>query len=61
MYASIDRFSLMPSGPSGILDISSLVAILSLTYSEPCYLTVKYLITLFVFVTKYVTYSTQPL
>ncbi len=61
MYASIDRFSLIPSGPPGILDFPSLAAILSFTYSEPCYLTLIYVITLFVFVTTYVTYSTQPL
>ncbi len=61
MYASIDRFSLIPSGPPGILDFFSLAAILSLIYSEPCHLTVTYVITLFVFVTKYVTYLTQTL
>ncbi len=61
LYASIDRFSLIPSGPPGILDFPSLAAILSFTYSEPCYLTVIYVITLFVFVTTYVTYFTQTL
>ena len=59
MYAFIDRFSLIPSGPSGILDFPSLAAILFFTYREPCYLIVAYVITLFVFVTKYFTYSTQ--
>ncbi len=59
MYASIDRFSAIPLGPLGILDFSSLAEILSFTYSEPCYLTVTYVITLFVFVTIYVTYSIQ--
>ncbi len=34
MYASIDRFSLTPSGPPGILDFPSLAAILSFTYSD---------------------------
>ncbi len=34
MYASIDRFSLIPSGSPGILDFSSLAAILSFTYSD---------------------------
>ncbi len=58
MYASIDRFSFVPSGPPSILDFSSLAAILSFAYSEPCYLTVIYVITLFVFVIPYVTYST---
>ncbi len=33
LYASIDRFSLIPSGPPGILDFPSLAAILSFTYS----------------------------
>ncbi len=61
MYASIDRFSLIPSGIPGILDFPSLAAIPSFTYSEPSYLTVKYVITLFVFVTIYVKYSTQNL
>ncbi len=61
LTASIDRFSLIPSGPLGILDFFSLAAILSFTYSEPCYLTLIYVITLFVFVTIYVTYSIQPL
>ena len=61
LYASIDRFSLIPLGPPDILDFSSLAAILSFTYSEPCYLTVTYVITLFVFVIIYVTYSTQTL
>ncbi len=55
----MDRFSLIPSGPPGILDFLSLAAILSFTYSKPCYFTVIYVITLFVFVTTYVTYSTQ--
>ena len=59
MYAPIDRFSLIRSGPPGILDFSSLAAILSFTYSEPCYLTVIYVIIFFVFVTKYVIYSIQ--
>ncbi len=45
LYASIDRFSLIPSGPPGILDFFSLAAILSFTYSEPRYLTVIYVIT----------------
>ncbi len=61
MYASIDRFSLIPSGPPGILDFSSLAAILSFAYIEPCYLTVIYVITLIVFEITYVKYSTQPL
>ena len=61
MYASIERFSLIPSGLSGILDFLSLAGILSFTYSEPFYLTVIYMITLFVFVTTYVTYSSQTL
>ncbi len=40
--------------PLGILDFFSLAASLSFTYSEPCCLTVTYVI-------KYVTSSTQPL
>ncbi len=59
MYDSIDRFSFIPSGPQGILDFPSLAAILSFTYSELCHLKVIYVITLFVFVPTYVTYSTQ--
>ncbi len=61
MYSSTDRFSLIPSGPPGILDFPSLAAIISFAYSEPCYLTVIYMITLSVFVITYVTYSTQTL
>ncbi len=34
MYASIDRFSLILSGPPGILDFPSLAAILFFTYSD---------------------------
>ncbi len=34
MYASIARFSLIPSGPPGILDFFSSTAILSFTHSE---------------------------
>ncbi len=34
LYASIDRFSLIPSGPLGILDFPSLAAILSFAYSD---------------------------
>ncbi len=34
MYTSVDRFSLIPSGPPGILDFSSLAAIPSFTYSD---------------------------
>ena len=59
LYASIDGFFLIPSGPKVILDFPSLAAILTFTYSEPCYLTVIYVIIPFVFVTKYVTYFTQ--
>ena len=44
----------------GILDFLSLATILSFAYSEPCYLKVSYVITLFVFVTTYDTHSTQP-
>ncbi len=55
----IDRFSFIPSGPPGILDFPSLAAILFFTYSELCYITLIYVITLFIFVTIYFTYSTQ--
>ncbi len=58
MYASMDRFSLILSGPTGILDFPSLAVILSFTHSEPCYLTLIYVMTLLLFVTTYVTYST---
>ncbi len=61
MYTSIDGFSLIPLGSSEIQDFLSLAAILSFTYSEPCYLTVNYMITLFIFVTIYVKYFTQTL
>ena len=38
-------------GTSGILDLPSLAAILFFTYNEPCYLTVIFVVTIFVFVT----------
>ncbi len=53
MYASIDRFSLIPSGPPGISDFPSLAAILSFTYSDIC----NYLLWIRDYI-RYIFYST---
>ena len=42
-----------------MLNFSFLAAILSFTYSELCHLTMIYVITLFVFITIYVIYSSE--
>lgn len=58
-FVSIKRFSLIPTGLLNILDFSSLVVILSFTNIQPCYLIRIYVISVFIFVTIYVIYSTQ--
>lgn len=52
----MDSFFFIPTDPYSNSDFSSLVVILSFTYSKPCYLTMIYAIILFLFMTKYVTY-----
>ncbi len=59
MYFCMDLFSFIPIKPLSILDLSSLATILFFTYNEFCYLVVTQVITLFVFVTIYFTYSTK--
>ncbi len=57
MYASMNRLSLIPRGPLGIIDFLSLAGIPFFSHGEPYNLTVIYVITLFVFVTTYITHS----
>ena len=59
LYVSIGRFSFILKSFPSILDFFFLAPILFFTYSEPCYLKVTYVITLFVFVTIYVIYFSQ--
>lgn len=59
MYTHMNRYFFIPTNPIRILDFFSLLAILYFSYGWFFYIIVKYLIMLFVFVTKYVLYFTQ--